>query len=567
MKIRIILLLILITGSIILQAQDKLIATGEQIDKIFEGWTDESKPGIAVGILNNGKIEFNKHWGLANVEHKIPINEKTVFHFPGMVDQVIAFSILYLDEQGEIALDDKLSKYLENLPTSLQSKTIRSVLHHTSGLKPMGDAKVLAGSGRSESISKARFNELMSVELHTFMNQDEDQLFARAGIRILQSVIENSTGKTFADYAEQNIFKPLGMDHSQIMGNNTIIRNSADGYVKTEDGFRKAIDRQDYAIADQLYTTTNDICLWADNFWRAKIGSQRLWEKMDSYVLENGEPVAERNQSLFVGQQRYWNYMGLAKLYLIGQTEGFACKLIRYPAHDLAVVVLGNFGDYNGHLATMCSDPYLDEFYTSPDYSNKPDFKTINKNTLSKHTGQYWNYDEEIMAEVTLENDTLRYFEERFNWKTNLYPLADNKYYIDVRDGFIVEFKPTAEGQDLSLKVPGREEIVFSKFKTPSNWKKKTDSYTGLYTNEQLGVYYKLQADDQGLKLVHKANGNVILTPKSEDEFKSIDRQFTRIKFIKDSTGTIQGLKLSNANYKNIRFKKSATAKSVAQIN
>lgn len=567
MKTRIILILVLLTGSLLVQAQEKLSATSEQIDKIFEGWTDETQPGIAVGIINDGTIEFKKQWGLANVEHQIPITQKTVFPFPGMVDQLIAFSILHLDELGTIAMDDKLSQHLNSLPKSLESKSIRNLLYHNSGLQSITDAKVLSGIGRNDALNKAEFKKLLNLDFATSLNLSEDQHFTRANIRMLQLVIESVTGKSFAEYAKQAIFEPLGMESSQIASPNQIIKNSADGYVQTGDGFTKSSEEQDFSTPDQLYTTSHDMCLWADNFWRAKLGSQELWKMMDEYVTENGTAVKERNQSLFAGQHRYWNYMGLAKYYLIGQTEGYSAKLIRYPDYDLAVVVLGNFGSYNGHLATMCSDPYLNEFYVEPDYSNKPKFTNIKKDILQKHVGQYWNTDGELMAEVTLENDTLRYFEEAYNWKTNLYPLEENKFYIDVRDGFIVEFKPTANAETLSLQVPGREEILFSKFNAPEKGKVNLSRFAGSYTNKQLGVYYSLEANEQSLNLSHKTKGSIVFEPMSENEFKSSDRQFSRIKFVTDAVGTITGFKLSNANYKDILFQKSKTEKTVAQIN
>ena len=553
-----IILMLLMIPNMNSYAQEKLVPTEFQVDSLFDGWTDKTKPGIAMAALHHGKIEFQKNWGLANLEHKVPITNQTVFRFPGMSEQLLVFSVLLLEEKQSLSLDDKIGKHLDFLTSELQQLTIKSLVHHTSGIKPLGDLKQLSGMKSIDTINENEFKNMLSLEYAYHKGSKEEYHFNSAGIRLLQMILEQKVGMSFSEFAEKEIFKPLGMLNSTISQNNEHIVNKAQAYLTADKGYLLADQKNDFLSCDALYTTTKDICLWEDNFWRPKIGSKKIWHYMDEYVSENGIPQTEKNQSLFIGQHRYWNYKGTAKYYQIGMSDGYAAKMIRFPEYDLAIVVLGNFDQYNGHLASICSDLYLKPFFKSTqEVITKPDFINATTDEFQKFCGQYWDYEGESMTEVSIKNDTLFYFDELFNWKTTLLPTGNNKFYIDERNGYHVVFETTNNGlKKLTFSIPKVKDIEFTEVNADKNWMNESSAYSANYFNENLSVQYTITASKNGLVLNHNRRKSINFTSINKDEFKSNNRQFSRLKFIRDEKNIITGLKISNKNFKDLYFSK-----------
>src|SRR5688572_8104221 len=83
----------------------------EKIDQVFKSYTDKT-PGCAVAVLKDGKIVFQKGYGLANLEYKAPITPKTVFHIASESKQYVAFCMLLLEKEGKLSLDDDIRKHL-----------------------------------------------------------------------------------------------------------------------------------------------------------------------------------------------------------------------------------------------------------------------------------------------------------------------------------------------------------------------------------------------------------------------------------------------------------------------
>src|SRR5579863_1097996 len=79
-------------------------------DSIFSSY--DQKPGVAVMIVQNGKIAFEKGYGVASLEYNIPIAPTTVFDIASVSKQFTGYAISTLIQQGKISPDDDIHKYL-----------------------------------------------------------------------------------------------------------------------------------------------------------------------------------------------------------------------------------------------------------------------------------------------------------------------------------------------------------------------------------------------------------------------------------------------------------------------
>lgn len=113
----------------------KATSPNEQVDEVFSPWDNNSTPGAAVAIVKDGSIIYKKGYGLANLEYDIPISTSSIFHIASISKQFTVFSILLLEKQGKLSLEDDIRKYIPEVPYFGKTITLRHLASHTSGLR------------------------------------------------------------------------------------------------------------------------------------------------------------------------------------------------------------------------------------------------------------------------------------------------------------------------------------------------------------------------------------------------------------------------------------------------
>ena len=114
-------------------------------DAVFAAWAKPATPGCALGVLQDGTMLYGQGYGLADVEHSVPITSTTVFHVASLSKQFTAFAIDILANEGKLSIDDDIRKYLPELHDFHRTITIRNLLNHTSGLRDQWNLLTLAG--------------------------------------------------------------------------------------------------------------------------------------------------------------------------------------------------------------------------------------------------------------------------------------------------------------------------------------------------------------------------------------------------------------------------------------
>ena len=107
----------------------------EKIDQLLEAKYKPNEPGATALIYKNGDVIYRKAFGNANMELNVPMTTENVFEIGSITKQFTAVSILMLEEQGKLKLDDEITKYIPDYPTLGKTITIHNLLNHTSGIK------------------------------------------------------------------------------------------------------------------------------------------------------------------------------------------------------------------------------------------------------------------------------------------------------------------------------------------------------------------------------------------------------------------------------------------------
>ncbi|WP_460219768.1 serine hydrolase domain-containing protein [Psychroserpens sp. MEBiC05023] len=541
------------------QEVQKRQITSTEIDAIFSQWDTKDKAGIAVGILNDGKIEYAKGFGLANLEHKIPVNPETKFHIGDLAKEFTVYALLLLEQRGKLKLDDDVRKFIPKLSTLPNTISIKQLIHHTSGLNNSEVSKALAGWKADDVFTKEQAYDLVLNQAHNLPASGTTQRYTDAGFMILEDLISMVGKMPYAEFISKEIFEPLGMKHSVFDTQQAIITNKAQGYFPSNNSFVCSTMNPSQTIISDVYTTVEDMCLWAKELLNPKIGTQQMVEKFDSLSIVNNKEVEETNTALYTGGHRFWNFRGAKKLYHIEVAGGYASKLIRYPDYDLAVVIMGNDGTYNGYAATGASELYIEDFLENPVKQEATQIasKKISKKQLKAFEGDYWDIDSHTSRKIYVANDTLRYFRGSGN-ESPLVPLNNKSFKMITRGEVMVHFDTNVVPKTMTVKV-GNDTFNLIAYKLNAGWSEDLSPFIGNYYSQDLNTSYSLSISKSNLILQHPRLETIQLSPRIKDTFTGNQRHFSALKFQRDTNGSINGFKLSTNGVNDIWFQKEVS--------
>lgn len=251
--------------------------SAQDYSSIFDGLLTEKykadDPGATVLVSKKGKVIYHKAFGLANLELNISMKTDHVFEIGSITKQFTAVGILMLEEQGKLSVDDEITKFLPDYPTNGKKITIHQLLNHTSGIKSytsMNLSEIAALDKTPTELIDYFKNEPMDFDPGTKWQ------YNNSGYIILGHIIEKLSDKTYEDFIEQNIFKPLQMTNSRYGHKYEIIKNRASGYQPSEQGYINA----DYLsmtlpyAAGSLMSTAEDL-----NKWQKGLNANTLLKK------------------------------------------------------------------------------------------------------------------------------------------------------------------------------------------------------------------------------------------------------------------------------------------------
>lgn len=555
MKQLIIVLAFLIGTLTSAQKPQKRQIAAAQIDAVFSQWNNTNKPGIAVGVLNDGDIIFTKGYGLANLEHQVPISPETRFQIGDIAKEFTVYALLLLEKRGQLSLQDDIRKYLPKLMLSSNTISIEQLLHHTSGLNNQEVTKALTGFRQEDVLTKEQAYTMIRNQSKSSSFGDNVQRFSDAGFMVLEDIIAKVGNMAYSEFVSTEIFAPLGMKNSVFDIQGSVIPNKAQGYIAQGNEFYNATTNHRHTLLSDVYTTVADMCLWAKELGNPKVGTKQMLEKFDSLSKVNGQVIEENNSALYTGGHRFWDYRGAKKLYHIAIAGGYASKLIRYPEYNLAVVVMGNDGAYNGSAATAASELYIEEFLNK--ISNEPsaiNYTKLTKNELAAFEGDYWDIDNHTSRKIHIENDTLRYFRGSGN-ESALVPLSKNNFKMITWGDVEVSFDTKSNPKTMKVTVAGAVSNLVA-FDAQANWTNKLNSFVGNYYANDLDTSYTIVNENGKLVLSHPRMSNVHLTPKIPDLFTGDQPHFSSLAFKRDANQSIKGFQLATNGIADIYFEK-----------
>lgn len=264
-----------------------------KVDRITEAWRLPDGPGGIVAVAIDGKIEFVKGFGLANLEHKVPIKRETAFDIGSISKQFTAAIILFLAEEGKLKLEDPIAKYLpelKNVPGKIQ---IQHLLHHTSGLRDYFFMQALRGMDASFKWTADELVDLVSKQRDWNFEPGSQFLYCNTGYFLLGQIAERVGGKPLAQLEKERIFDPLGMKNTVLANPSTVLANRANSYARVGSEYAWITSPLDINGDGGILTTVDDLLIWDQNFLHNKLGKSPekfVQAMLTSVPLTNGKP-------------------------------------------------------------------------------------------------------------------------------------------------------------------------------------------------------------------------------------------------------------------------------------
>ena len=347
----------------------------EKIDEIFSHVKSNS-PGYMVGIIQNEKYFFQKGYGLANLEHQIPITSKTAFNIASLSKQFTAACIAILILENKLTLEDNIRKYLPDFPKYQNEIQLKHLMYMTSGIndyyyntrKHGRDWSSLQFFDIDTAIVASLGNDALMYPPGTQWS------YSNINFMLLTKVVEKVSGMRFAEFAKKKIFEPLEMNNTfvnddifQVIPNRAHNYNFRDeentgwmkenGYLKSDaKGFLQIHRNSPHYGGSGIFTTMDDFKKWIDNFQNKKFGGQAFYDLMhqtmtfehdkanDAFGLVHGE-LHEQSVVWYEGGD--W---------------GCSSYMVRFPEKNLTVVCFSNLGTGNARKhAKAVLQHFIDE--------------------------------------------------------------------------------------------------------------------------------------------------------------------------------------------------------------
>ena len=514
-----------------------------RIDTVFEKWDRGDTPGCAVGVGVDGRPVVARAYGLANLEHGVPIRAGTIFEAASVSKQFTAASMALLVQDGQLSLDDPVRKFLPEVPEFGQGVTIRHLLSHTSGLRSQWPLLTLMGRPLGSAVhTTEEILYLVSRQKRLNFAPGDEFVYNNTGYTLLGAIVRRVTGQSLAEFSDARLFKPLGMRYTQWRSDHTaIVRGRATAYSVDRDGtFHTAMPFTNVYGNGGLLTTVGDLLLWNANLDVPRVGGRPMVEQLETPSRLNDGFVNDYGQGLFVSQ-----YRGLREIGHGGSTGGYGAFVARFPDQRVSISVLCNLDSINPDgLAHQVADIVMaGRFRDRP----LPPAIRLSPDLLRARAGVYRSPDTDGILRIAFDKDRLRAD------GSELVPVASDR----CRDAAgQTEYTFSSSGDQGQMRVrqatAGSRPVEFVAAAPYTPTRQQIAEFAGAYYSDELDVMYLVQLDSAGLVVRHRPEPGIVVEPVYTDAFDLGGGRV--IRFTRGGASRVDGFEISADRVRHLRF-------------
>ncbi|HET7790290.1 MAG TPA: serine hydrolase domain-containing protein [Gemmatimonadales bacterium] len=325
------------------------------LDSLFAAYAPLTGPGASVVVVRAGMIAYEKSFGAADVEARVPATPRTNYRLASLTKEFTAMAVMLLVQDGKLRYDEPLTAIFPELPAWGRGITLRNLLNHTSGI---WDYEDLIPDSQTTQVHDRDVLALVARQDSTYFKPGSAWRYSNTGYALLSLAVERASGMSFARFLHDRIFAPLGMEGTvaHVDGVDSVPRR-AFGYTVDSSGVHRTDQSTTSAVLGDggIYSSVADLARWAVALaMHTLLDSAAFAPAVTPVTLADGTSSGY-GMGWFVdsygGTTRYWHY---------GETRGFANVIFRFPERRLTIVILANRnGDPPKAIAERIADRYL----------------------------------------------------------------------------------------------------------------------------------------------------------------------------------------------------------------
>lgn len=516
------------------------------VDEVFAQWRDTNGPGCALGVSRDGKVVYERGYGMANLETDTPIRPNSIFHVASVSKQFTAAAIMLIERDGKLSLDDNIRKYLPEIPDYGMPITIRHLLTHTSGLRDQWDLLAFArGRFEEDRITEADVLDIVSRQTALNFKPGSEYVYSNTGFTLLGVIVKRVTGQSLREFADERIFNPLGMTRTHFHDDYTMLVPGRTSAYAPRSGdrarWRVSIPNFDTYGATSLYTTVGDLLKWEANFDHPIVGDATMLARMQTTTPLTTGDTSSYGFGLVMG-----TYRGARVVEHNGADAGYRSYVGRFPDKGLAIAIACNAATANTTaLARGVADAYLGSALAIAEAPATPQGVALAADQLPQYAGVYVQPTTLQVVRLVVRDNRLVLDQGN---GLSLTPVAPNRFAVPGQPGEIV-FNPADHA--LERRLPAQRPIRFEWRQSVVPNAAVLAPYAGEYVSAELGgAIYRVTATDSTILLRTGTSTPFAARPMFADTFvgNGYTIQFTR------NAGRVAGFEVTNGRMRRVKF-------------
>jgi len=417
----------------------------QSIDDLVRKTCKPDEPGAAVIVVKDSKTVYREGFGMANLELGVPIKPDMVFRIGSITKQFTAVATLMLADQGILAIDDPITNFLPEYPTQGHLITVEHLLTHTSGIKSYTELPELWASSRNDFTVQQIIDAFKNRPLD--FTTGEECSYNNSGYILLGAIIEKSSGLTYEQFVQHNIFDRLGMKNSYYDDPVRVIPHRVSGYNKSAKGYTNAayLSMTLPFAGGSLASTVDDLAIWDTALYSEQLVKQETLRRAFTPFRLNDGSMTEFGYGWTVSE-----YEGHRLIQHGGGVSGFANYAIRVPDQHVFVAVLSNLSGYSPEqlvfeiVGLAIGKPY-----------KEPIPIEVSPEILCRYEGKY-RKNAAMEWQFTVENGQLIYRNPRYE----LVPISTNEFFPKGLSVSRIIFKTDSLSEAISVEIRRRDGTI-----------------------------------------------------------------------------------------------------------
>lgn len=263
-------------------AQELTAETKAGFDRLIDARYKADEPGGTVLIARNGKVLYQRGFGLANLEQHIQMQPDMLFGIGSQTKQFTAVCALKMAEQGKLQVTDPISRYIDHCPPAWQDITIENLMTHSSGISDLRTGNAWALAAKIDS----------AITKPLAYKPGTKTFYANIEFEILGYIVEKVSGESIVANFKNHIIEPLGLKNTYAPSGNQAIPGLIPCYVKRSDGRYNSSDNipaPNVSGAGGLISNTKDMMIWYEALASGKVlTKQTMTKAWEPYRLADG---------------------------------------------------------------------------------------------------------------------------------------------------------------------------------------------------------------------------------------------------------------------------------------